>query len=301
MKKLLLSKLIFSLTICFLNIGNSQAGPRDFLCSAFEGVANVLSETCEEGSYDEYNLVSRCFNVGDRIYRHPGVESLDFSGETGQELADDLTQEVLYNVAAKRIYDANQCEFEAFNDLSKSSPSTTAVQTLEYAKSTFQHIKGEIRNNLDLLTGSHTTPDGPDENGRFFPGEIPEKLKKSSRERLCDIRENLSQSHLAANRSRCQSAIEINRRNISERPLHEIEARTSSIPFGDRREVRALIIKAANENWSEDRFLESYKVQMQAYKDEASVPLQNIGRHLLIDGDCRDCFNIREGKEVHPS
>lgn len=252
----------------------ARAGLREASCEYLGGYLDT--ENCESASFNEYNLISNCVTVYGSAYRHAGVNADEFRAyghESAQGYADELTNQLVYSLAAKSVYEANSCQLDFYQRFAKADDRNS--QDLE------KHVKEAFAAALPQMQAR-------------IPPQDPTVVLRSREDRF---KGRARQTGPGGE----QKQLEIAMRDSVERPLIEFDALAATIPMGGRDEVRAIVAKAALENWSQDRFMAAYRAVMKSYAQESRVSLANISanisqHHCGRNGGEGICFNVQAGE-----
>ena len=213
--------LYFILSILFaLNVNAN--GLRQIGCEALGGVLDF--EDCNEPNLHEYQLISQCISVYGHRYSHDGAEKF-FGGsltEEAQEYADELTDQIVYSLAARNVYEANKCQRDFYRNLTdEGHPQGTRFR--QAVGNIYEQVLPQIRSKI------------PSSN----PNAIFQTTDDVVRMRGGDRNGTPRQQQLYAR------SFNIAKNDARHRPVLEMDTLIKNVPMTDNKEVRDLVARAA--------------------------------------------------------
>lgn len=234
-------KSLFVLITFFLFSGPEIAWAQKVVDDFFgELVYSFSGKKCNDANLSEYETAICELGVG-----HPGAET--YRRIAGQQNAEAfferMTEEVVYHAAAMKLHDQNKCQKDFFDLYDQNSSEKTKLNTL--ALDQFNAVKSSIANSDRVVR---------DSNARLTDELFYHQMMAGN-------------SMDAANLSFDSMTQHDERISVD---LNMLDALTSSIPMGNRPEMKTFLRRAARESYSDQKFIDGYKAVMKELQTQAT-------------------------------
>lgn len=238
---------------------------REWTCEKMGvGVAYLTSQECEEASAEEYELACAMSSFGNS-YNH-GAGGPDFKNfkryghSSMNDFAEEMTEEVLLNLAANNITESNRCMVNLYDEFLGNKNSKLASQT----KQAFSSLKPK----LDALLPASTGQFGAENRAAF--------LRPSS--------ELVSKSR----------TIDRVLQDANDGRRVKFDGLIAGIPLGNHEEIRTYVARAVIENYDQEKFYSGFQEAVKGLQTKYKQTLDSMLTYRLNSN--KAVFNIQKGE-----
>lgn len=224
----------------------------------------ITGQSCSEANYEEYN-----YAVCNLNYAHQNHENFRrYDGGSNFEFFEQVTNEIVFNAAAKQVYDMNKCQAEFFDLYQKNPEEKKDLNDRAWAQ--FQAIKSTVRTHDQAIE-----------------------------QRSSQLVTEMNTFACADNTSCGSQALEAMDRHHKDTDPHiqKLNQLVRSVPMGNRPEMRKFLVEASQKNLSEAEFRNGYEKVMGELKAQADNSYSNIKARSYLDANKGLVFRVGKNDE----